>query len=662
MSKMMRRAVPWLLLMVLLIGVTPRKAEAAVRLNKSSATIGIYQTITLKVTGTNAKVKWKSSNKKVATVSSRGVVTGRKKGTATITAKVKGKKYKCRVTVIQRVTKIKLNRFAVVMKKGGSMGLKATVSPWNADNKSVTWRSSNPKVVTVNKYGAVKAVGKGNATITATARDGSWKKAFCRVTVRQPVTGLRMNRACASIKRGGSISLGAVVSPWDASNKSVTWRSSNTRVATVDSRGTVRAVGKGTASITATAKDGSGKRSSCTITVTQPVTGISLNRTSASMKTGNTLSLSASVSPLSANNRGLTWKSSNTSVVTVNSTGQVKAVGRGTATITAVANDGSGKKAACSITVVQPVTGISLNKTSVSMKTGESLLLSAAVSPSNANNRNVTWRSSDANVATVNINGSVKAVGEGTATIIATANDGSGKNSACHITVAEPAPIISQEPQKPTELEETEETGTDKTGNTETTEVPEPTGSTETTEVPEPTGSTETTEVPEPTENPVEDTPESPLGADDGHPSEESDTEPVVSAGDTETTELSHTHTWIDVTKTVHHDEKSHTEMKQVGTKTVVDQEAWDEDVKRSVAVCKKCGYVSENAGDVANHIANEHDCEASYTVKTIKTTKHHDAVTHEEPIYENVKVVDEEAWDETVVTGQKCSECNATR
>ena len=499
MSKMMRRAVPWLLLIVLLIGVTPRKAEAAVRLNKSSATIGIYQTIALKVTGTNAKVKWKSSNKKVATVSSRGVVTGRKKGTATITAKVKGKKYKCRVTVIQRVTKIKLNRFAVVMKKGGSMGLKATVSPWNADNKSVTWRSSNPKVVTVNKYGAVKAVGKGNATITATARDGSWKKAFCRVTVRQPVTGLRMNRASASIKRGGSISLGAVVSPWDASNKSVTWRSSNTRVATVDSRGTVRAVGKGTASITATAKDGSGKRSFCTITVTQPVTGISLNRTSASMKTGNTLSLSASVSPLSANNRGLTWKSSNTSVVTVNSTGQVKAVGRGTATITAVANDGSGKKAACSITVVQPVTGISLNKTSVSMKTGESLLLSASVSPSNANNRNVTWKSSDANVATVNINGSVKAVGEGTATIIATANDGSGKNSACHITVAEPAPIISQEPQKPTELEETEETGTDKTGSTETTEVQEPTGSTETTEVPEPTGSTETTEVPEPT-------------------------------------------------------------------------------------------------------------------------------------------------------------------
>ena len=638
MSKMMRRAVPWLLLIVLLIGVTPRKAEAAVRLNKSSATIGIYQTITLKVTGTNAKVKWKSSNKKVATVSSRGVVTGRKKGTATITAKVKGKKYKCRVTVIQRVTKIKLNRFAVVMKKGGSMGLKATVSPWNADNKSVTWRSSNPKVVTVNKYGAVKAVGKGNATITATARDGSWKKAFCRVTVRQPVTGLRMNRASASIKRGGSISLGAVVSPWDASNKSVTWRSSNTRVATVDSRGTVRAVGKGTASITATAKDGSGKRSFCTITVTQPVTGISLNRTSASMKTGNTLSLSASVSPLSANNRGLTWKSSNTSVVTVNSTGQVKAVGRGTATITAVANDGSGKKAACSITVVQPVTGISLNKTSVSMKTGESLLLSASVSPSNANNRNVTWKSSDANVATVNINGSVKAVGEGTATIIATANDGSGKNSACHITVAEPAPIISQEPQKPTELEETEETGTDKTGSTETTEVQEP------------------------TENPVEDTIESPIGADDGQPSEESDTEPVVSAGDIETTEPSHTHTWVDVTKTVHHDEKSHIEKRQTGTKTVVDQEAWDEYIKETMAVCNKCGYSSKSGKDVAMHIVDEHDGNASYSAKKVNIKIHHDAVTHEEPVYENVTIVDREAWDETVVTGQKCSGCGATK
>ena len=575
MSKMMRRAVPWLLLVVLLIGITPRKVEAAVRLNKNSATVGIHQTMTLKVTGTNAKVKWKSSNKKVATVSSKGIVTGRKKGTVTITAKVKRKKYKCRVTVVQSVTKVKLNRFAVVMKKGESMGIKATVSPWNANNRSVTWKSSNPKVATVNKYGAVKAVGKGNATITAVAKDGSWKKASCRVTVRQPVTGLRMNRASTSIKKGSSISLGAVASPWDASNKSVTWKSSNTRVATVDSKGTVRAVGKGAASITATANDGSGKRSSCTVTVTQPVTGISLNRASASLKIGNTLSLSAAVSPWDANNRNVTWKSSNTRVATVNSAGSVKAVGKGTASITA------------------------------------------------------------------------------------TANDGSGKSSACRVTVTEPAPAAPQKPEKPAEPKEPEKP----------VEPKEP----EKTEEAE-TDKTDSTAA---TEDPVTDAPES-SGADDKQPSgENDDTETVVSIGATaseeetdsadtgslEATESAHTHTWVDLTKTVHHNEKSHTEKKQVGTETVVDKEAWDEDVYKTVAKCSACGYFSEDEGKVDIHTIKEHNGEASWSINKVKTnTIHHDAVTHEEPVFENVKVVDEEAWDEIMVAGQKCSGCGVTR
>jgi hypothetical protein len=126
-----------------------------------------------------------------------------------------------------------------------------------------------------------------------------------------------------------------------------------------------------------------------------------------------------------------------------------------------------------------------------------------------------------------------------------------------------------------------------------------------------------------------------------------------------------HTHTWVDVTKTVHHDEKSHTEKKQVGTKTVVDQEAWDEDTYETLTICKKCGYSSSNKRDVAEHIIDEHsdDDNVSYKTENVKTgSVHHDAVTHEEPVYENVKVVDEAAWDETVVTGQRCSICGATK
>ena len=128
-----------------------------------------------------------------------------------------------------------------------------------------------------------------------------------------------------------------------------------------------------------------------------------------------------------------------------------------------------------------------------------------------------------------------------------------------------------------------------------------------------------------------------------------------------------HTHTWVNMTKTVHHDEKSHTEKKQVGTETVVDKEAWDEDIyeTKAVSVCKECGYTTSSTTDMEDHLVDKHDGDAYSVEKRIKervNTEHHDAVTHEVPIYEDVKVVDEEAWDETVVTGQKCSGCGATK
>ena len=124
-----------------------------------------------------------------------------------------------------------------------------------------------------------------------------------------------------------------------------------------------------------------------------------------------------------------------------------------------------------------------------------------------------------------------------------------------------------------------------------------------------------------------------------------------------------HTHKWVNVTKTVHHAEKSHIEKCKVGTKTVVDKEAWDEDVYKLITTCSACGYQSENGLEVAEHTVDVHDGEASHSTEKVKVgIKHHAAVTHEEPVYKEVKVVDKKAWDETVVIGQKCSGCGATK
>lgn len=163
------------------------QAKAKPTLNKTKITIFVKKSYQLKVKGTSKKAKWTTSNKKVVAVNSKGKITAKKKGTAKITAKVSGKRYTCKVTVKQPVTSIALNKkTATLTKKGATVSLKATAKPTNANNRKVTWKSSNTKVAKVSSKGVVTAVANGTATITATATDGSKKKAACKVTVKLP--------------------------------------------------------------------------------------------------------------------------------------------------------------------------------------------------------------------------------------------------------------------------------------------------------------------------------------------------------------------------------------------------------------------------------------------------------------------------------------------
>ena len=248
-----------------------------VKLNKTSQTIAVGKTAALKATvspsnATNKNVTWKSSNTAVATVSSKGVVTGKKAGTATITVTTKdgSKKATCKVTVKVPVTGVKLNKTSQTVAVGKTAALKATISPSNASNKGVTWKSSNTAVATVSSKGVVTGKKAGTATITVTTKDGS-KKATCKVTVRVPVTGVKLNKSSVTIPNGGSVTLKVTVSPSNATNKKVTWKSSNTNLATVNSSGkvTAKANANGTVRITATTVDGK-KVASCTVSIRKP--------------------------------------------------------------------------------------------------------------------------------------------------------------------------------------------------------------------------------------------------------------------------------------------------------------------------------------------------------------------------------------------------------
>ena len=236
------------------------------------------------------------------------------------------------------------------------------------------------------------------------------------------------------LMKGQSASLSYDIQPADASVKDVTWISSSPSVATVDETGLVKAVDVGTATITVATNDG-WKTATCSVKVNPvSVTGVSLNKTSLTMKVGDTQTLVATVSPSDAADKSVSWSSNNTSVASVSSSGVVTAKAVGTATITVKTKDGD-KTATCSVTV-NPinVTGVSLNKNSMSLLVGETQTLTATVSPNNATDKSVTWSSNNTSVASVSSSGVVTAKAVGTATITVKTNDG-GKTATCSVTV-----------------------------------------------------------------------------------------------------------------------------------------------------------------------------------------------------------------------------------
>jgi uncharacterized protein YjdB len=229
--------------------------------------------------------------------------------------------------------------------------------------------------------------------------------------------------------------LTATVTPANATVKDIIWSSSNPKVATVDENGKVHAVGDGTTVITVKTVDGS-KTATSTVKVTVPVTGVSFTDSSLTLKTGTTATLVAKIEPSDATVKTVTWSSSDTSVATVSSSGLVTPKAEGTATITATTADGS-KTATISVNVAVGVTGVTLDKSTLNLKVGDSdIKLVANTNPSTATNKKVAWKSSNTNVATVDDNGAVHAVAAGTAVITVTTDDGA-KTAKCTVTISQ---------------------------------------------------------------------------------------------------------------------------------------------------------------------------------------------------------------------------------
>jgi uncharacterized protein YjdB/agmatine/peptidylarginine deiminase len=271
----------------------------------------------------------------------------------------------------------------------------------------------------------------GSKTVSLTV-DGIYsatKENYIAVVV--PVKGISVYPDIASVGINETLQLTAEVLPENATNKQVTWSSSNTDIAIVDASGLVTGISEGPAVITATTVDG-GYTAACEVTVTIPVTGVTVSPETASLTLDEYLQLTADVLPENASNKKVTWSSNNTNVAEVDAKGLVIATGEGSATITATTEDG-GFTASCEVTVSVPVTGITVNPVAASLGIGESLQLTASVKPENAGNKQVSWLTGNPDVAIVDPSGIVTATGAGTTTVTATTDDG-GYMAACEIT------------------------------------------------------------------------------------------------------------------------------------------------------------------------------------------------------------------------------------
>ena len=332
-------------------------------------------------------------------------------------------------------TGIKLDSTIIDIKKGNKTTITAIVLPINSTDQSVKWNSSNNNIVSVDDNGNIEAKNYGSVTITASTINN--KTATVIVNVKNDnveVTGIKLSKSSATVAIGSVIGISSEVLPSNATNKTITWTSSDTSVATV-SNGIVRGIKSGT--VTITARTNNGKTATCTVIVKRvEPTSVSLNVTNKTMYIGDILYLVATITPSNVTDRSVVWSSSNTKVATV-SGGTVIGYGVGTATITVKTSNGL--KATCNVKILErenviPVTSVSLNKTSFNLVEGNLYTLKATINPNNATNKGVKWTSSNTKVATVSNSGVVKGISPGTVTITATTNDGNKKASA-NVTV-----------------------------------------------------------------------------------------------------------------------------------------------------------------------------------------------------------------------------------
>ena len=447
--------------------------------------VGESSSLTYNISPSNADIKsteWSSSNTGVVSVDKDGKVSAVGIGTANVVIKVVGQDNSeasdsivvnviSQYTSVNSVTLVDTNNNTLSnsmnLNIGEEVTIKFLINPSNVTLKETNWTNSDSSKVSMKDsvgYALIKGIEVGSSDIEITVKDydGNVKTDSVKVNVinsNQPVlvSSIALSPTSVTLNPNGTYKFNVTVSPSNATNKGVTWSSSNTNVVSVDQNGNIKALKDGTAKIRVTAKDGSGKYAEASVTVesSKPtnilVTGVSLNASTVKMYVGQSYQLIHTIKPSNATNKGVTWSSSNTNVVSV-SNGKIVGKSSGKARITVTTNDGrysaytdvtvinrpssnsssSSKPSSSSSSGSSISSSIDIIKDTIELNKGSEGKLEYKLSQ-DLTDSIIIWKSSNTDVAVVK-NGIVTAISDGEATITATIN-GKDIKDTCKIIV-----------------------------------------------------------------------------------------------------------------------------------------------------------------------------------------------------------------------------------
>ena len=380
-------------------------------------------------------------NKNILSLNEDGSINADNIGDTSMAIQV-GNQYKViTVSVVDgiKISSIKLSETKHVFNSyNESYKPKLEVNPSNATNKEIIWKSSDNYVARVSSDGTVRSQKNGKCKIIGYSMDGSNVTVSYDAIVDIKAKSIEFSNSSYKITDTAQTpSFTPKILPENTANKNVTWKSSDTSIATVSSSGVIKALSNGTCKITATTTDGTNLSASIDLTVGIKAKSVALDKTSLNITSKNSINrIVATVSPSQAN-QNVAWSSSNGKIATVDSKGRVKPISNGTCKITATTTDGTNITASCDVTVdVKFVTGISFDFNSYTItNVNQTPVFNPKITPSDAENKNVRWSSSNTKVATVSSSGVIKAAGNGTCKITATTTDGTNLSASFNITV-----------------------------------------------------------------------------------------------------------------------------------------------------------------------------------------------------------------------------------